>query len=284
VVILCGERANAHPGSGIVVDREGNIYFTDTGMGTWKIDVHGKLTKMPSSRFHWMALDERGAFSGSEKGFSGYFERVTERGSRPSILLCSDFPLTVGRDGNIYYADTRSRSSGIVRLTPAGADSVLARGKMFEGVTGIAAGPEGSLYVTDASGPGASVIRRIAPNGEVSVRARDFLPKNHGGVPPSDMDAGYCRGLAVDSAGNVYVAATGSRSVLKISTDGAVETVMRTSAPWTPTGVALFGDEVYVLEWHDVAPAQSEVREAWLPRVRKAGSDGTVTTLATVSR
>jgi hypothetical protein len=51
-----------------------------------------------------------------------------------------------------------------------------------------------------------------------------------------------------------------------------------------PTGVALFGDEVYVLEWHDVAPAQSEVREAWLPRVRKAGRDGTVTTLATVSR
>ena len=32
----------AHPGSGIVIDKEGNIYFTDTGKGVWKIDTKGQ--------------------------------------------------------------------------------------------------------------------------------------------------------------------------------------------------------------------------------------------------
>ena len=32
----------AHPGSGIVVDRRGEIYFVDTGSGVWKIDLHGR--------------------------------------------------------------------------------------------------------------------------------------------------------------------------------------------------------------------------------------------------
>ena len=63
--VLLGTGALAHPGSGIVVDKEGNVFFTDTGMGVWKIDTKGKLTYIPASRFHWMAIDEAGSFAGS---------------------------------------------------------------------------------------------------------------------------------------------------------------------------------------------------------------------------
>ncbi len=42
---------SAHPGSGIVVDRQGRVYFTDTGRGVWKIDKEGNFTDMRSSRF-----------------------------------------------------------------------------------------------------------------------------------------------------------------------------------------------------------------------------------------
>ncbi len=94
----------------------------------------------------------------------------------------------------------------------------------------------------------------------------------------------YCRGLAVDAQGFIYVAATGSRSVLKISPQGVVSTILQEPSPWTPTGVTVFNGEVYVLEWHDVAASDLEVRTAYIPRVRKISSVGKVTTLATVSR
>ena len=46
------------------------------------------------------------------------------------------------------------------------------------------------------------------------------------GIVPS-----YCRGLAVDSTGTVYVAATGSRSVLKITAQGKVPTLLPAVSP-----------------------------------------------------
>jgi hypothetical protein len=63
-----------------------------------------------------------------------------------------------------------------------------------------------------------------------------------------------------------------------------VETILHVQSPWTPTGVAIYKGEVYILEWHDVEKSQLEVRAAYIPRIRKIGFDGKVTTLATVSR
>jgi hypothetical protein len=90
--------------------------------------------------------------------------------------------------------------------------------------------------------------------------------------------------LVVDSQGVVYVAATGSRRVLMITPGGDVSTLLQAPSPWSPTGVAVFGGEVYVLEWQDAPPSLLETRNAWIPRVRKVGRDGKITTLATISR
>ena len=90
--------------------------------------------------------------------------------------------------------------------------------------------------------------------------------------------------MAVDSLGNLYVAATGSRSILRITPQGNVSTILETPGPWSPTGVTVFHGEVYVLEWSDAAPSLTEVRKAWVPRVRKIGRDGKISLLATVSR
>jgi sugar lactone lactonase YvrE len=91
----------------------------------------------------------------------------------------------------------------------------------------------------------------------------------------------YCRGLDVDSAGTVYVAATGCRAVLKIARDKKVAAVLRSESPWSPTGVALSGSDVYVLEY---THTEGDDRREWLPRVRKISSDGRVATIATVDR
>jgi hypothetical protein len=280
--VLFGTRVTAHPGSGIVVDKYGQVYFTDTGKGVWKIDKQGKLTYVPASRFHWMAIDEGGNFAESQKSFGEYFERVTMKGVKPSLIMCSDFPLTVNLDGNIYYADTRHGSAKILRRAPDGKETVLASDRIFEFINGICSGPDGSLYITEASNAGANTIRKITMNGEISIIAA--LVGKGGNDLPSGTVPSYCRGLAVDSMGVVYVAATGSRSVIKITPQGVVTTVLQESNPWTPTGIAVFHGEIYVLEWHDVAPSLEEVREAWIPRIRKIEKDGKVTTLVTVSR
>jgi len=280
--ILTGIIADAHPGSGLVIDKDGYIYFTDTGKGVWKIDANGKLTYLPSSWFHWMALDAAGQFAGSPKNFGEYFERVTSQNNKPSLIMCSDFPLTVGKDGNIYYANTRSGVSKIIKRTADGKESVVASNKIFEFISGIVVGPDGSLYVTEANNSKANTIRKITMNGNMSIIAT-YVGKSRNDQP-LETTPSYCRGLAVDSTGSIYVAATGSRSVLKISPKGTISTILQESSPWTATGVAVFHGEVYVLEWHDVTKENLEVRTAYIPRVRKIGIDGKITTIATVSR
>ncbi len=280
--ILVSTITFAHPGSGIVVDKYGQVYFTDTGKGVWKIDTNGKLTYLPASRFHWMTIDPIGYFAESPKSFGEYFERVTPQSNKPTLIMCSDFPLVVGKDGNIYYADTRPSSTKIMRRTPNGKESVLASNKIFEFISGIAVGADGSLYITEANNANANTIRKITMDGTVSIIAT-FVGKSGKDLPLETVPS-YCRGLVVDSTGSIYVASTGSRSVLKITPQGKITTILQTKSPWTPTGVAVFHGEVYVLEWHDVTPKNLEVRSAWIPRVRKIGRDGKVTTLATVSR
>ena len=74
--------ARAHPGSGIVVDRTGKVYFMDTGFGVWKIDLHGKLTRVGGPRFHWMAIDLDDRFA-KVRLPSGSTERHHPRGRQP---------------------------------------------------------------------------------------------------------------------------------------------------------------------------------------------------------
>ena len=95
------------------------------------------------------------------------------------------------------------------------------------------------------------------------------------------MSAPYLRGLAVADSGDVYVAATGCRVVVRIDRRGDVTAVLRAERPWAPTAVALHGDAVYVLEY---LHTPGDDRRQWLPRVRKVDSSGRVTTVATVNR
>jgi sugar lactone lactonase YvrE len=229
-----------------------------------------------------MAIDEAGYFAASQKNFGEFFERVTPQGAKPAIIICPEFPFTISSDGNIYYADTRHSPGKIVRRTPDGKTTVVANDKIFSSIHGIAAGTDGSLYITETSNPDANTIRKITMNGTVSLVAT-YSGKNNNDSP-LETTPSYCRGLSVDSSGNIYVAATGSRSVLKIGPRGSITTTLHIPSPWTVTGVTLFNGDIYMLEWHDVTKENLEVRTAWLPRVRKIGKDGKVTTLATVSR
>src|ERR1043165_509465 len=94
--------ASAHPGSGIVVDRLGRVFFLDLVSGIWRLDPGGSLTPLPGAAFHWMALDAEGRFAKARlpSGPGWEFARI---GADPTLLLASDFPLALGRDGTLYF-------------------------------------------------------------------------------------------------------------------------------------------------------------------------------------
>ena len=286
ILYVVSERAAlAHPGSSIVADDAGVVYFVDTGGGVWKIEAEGRLTLVHTLAYHWMALDGKGHFAKAALGAfdGGTFERVTPAGAAPTVIVSSDFPITIGQDGALYYVPySADGPRQLVRRTPAGQRSVFASlpanagPKPMMWVNGIATGADGFLYVADND-----AVWRVGRNGAVTL-FRDAIKAPDCADPlPDTPGLPYLRGLAVHADGTIYAAANGCRAVIAISAAGPVRTVLEAEAPWSPTGVALSGDEVLVLEYLHI-PADD--RKAWIPRVRKVGADGNVTTLATVKR
>ena len=273
---LLPSSAVAHPGSGIVVDRNGQVYFLDTGSGVWKIDSTGALVRMSSQRFHWLALDANDRFAAGRLP-SGASGDILRAGSSPTLLIASDYPIAIGSDGELYYP---ARTAGgqavdVLRYAPNGTSSVLANVPL-PFLNGIAAAPHGALYYTENR-----AIRRIDERGRVTTVvervALDVCPR----IPGNDANDPLLRGLAVDSVGTVYVAASGCGSVLKVTPNGRITTILQLESPWSPTAVAVFGGSVYVLEY---LHTEVEDRLLWLPRVRRITPDGKSAIIAAIRR
>lgn len=280
---LLSTPAEAHPGSGIVVDRLGQIYFVDTGSGLWKIGAHSKLNRVPGTAFHWMTIDTDNRF-GKVRLPSGPGWEIARARANPTLLLASDFSIAMGRDGNLYYPVLEPGSGlHILRLAPSGQTSVLASLRTEKAkeplrwINGLAAAPDGSLYYTENN-----AIGRITASGRVSTVAAGIVLASCASIPGVEASTRpYLRGLDVDARGTVYVAASGCGSVLRVAPNGKAATLVQLQSPWSPTGVALSGRDLYVLEYLHTA---SDNRREWLPRVRKISPDGKTAIIAVVDR
>ena len=282
-VVLFATSIMAHPGSGIVVDRSGQVYFLDTGSGVWKIDSHGRLTHLPGPMFHWMTIDSDDCFSTAPLP-SGTRGDITRVGAAPTLLVASDFPIAIGSNGNLYYPSYASGSGlQMLELTPSGRTSVLSSlvaggGGDLRWLNGLTAGPDGSLYYSEDN-----AIRRVSAQGQVSTVIANLTLRTCVSIPGTTRP--MLRGLAADSHGTIYVAASGCGSVLKVTSRGQVTTLLQLQSPWTPTAVALFGRDIYVLEYLQTAASIApEDRRAWLPRVRKITADGHNRIIASIDR
>jgi len=278
----------AHPSSGIVVDQKGQVFFQDIVGGViWKIDAEGSLTKFSDVRGgHWLALDAGGAFS---KAAPKYFRRITPEGVKPALIHADGgAPLIVSSDGNLYYAsgdkDDRPGGLALTRETPEGMRTSFspaltkALHQIDDGVTGLASGPDDTIYVACWT-----AVFKVNKDGTVKSVAHPIK------VPDCDEDKAdhkassrlpYLRGLAVGADGTVYAAATSCHRLIKITPEGKTETLLKAERPWSPTGVAIHGRDVYVLEYTN---ANGPATEGWRPRVRKLGGDDKITTLATIA-
>ena len=150
--------ASTHPASGIVVD--GGVSFVHTNRGMCKIDAAGKHTYIRSvkGRGHFLGLDQDGRFSTQ---FRQRFERITPADVKPALLYASGgAPFVVSRDANLYhgsgYPEGDDQAPGgltVTRMSPDGKRTLFAPdlktklAELKEAVTGLAASPDGSLFV-----------------------------------------------------------------------------------------------------------------------------------------
>lgn len=283
--------ALAHPATGIAVNALGEVLFVHTGRGLCKIDRQGGLTYLhKDTGGHFLAVDSEGSFSTAAN--NRLFERVTPSGAKPTLLFASGgAPLVVNRDGNLYYGsgfpdgdDMAPGGHTLTRLTPDGKRILFSPAlkttlaEMHEAVTGLAAGPDGTLFVACPN-----AILKVKMDGSVSTFLHPVVVNDRVDDLAKDsrtrfFHSPYLRGLDVTDDGTVYAAVTGCRCVVKITADGNVETILKSEKPWTPTGVTIHGKDVFVLEYSD-----PEKPTGWRPRVRKLAPDGKVSVLVTVA-
>ena len=154
---------------------------------------------------------------------------------------------------------------------------------------GVAVDPAGNVFVVDTSG---LKIRKVAPSGAISTIAGSGLACNDpttacgDGGPATAARMNNPAELAIDKAGNLYVADQNDNKIRKVSTDGTMSTVAgngtQCAAPTNscgdggaatsaqlraPTGVAVDGSgNLYIADQFD-------------NRIRKVAG-GTITTLA----
>jgi streptogramin lyase len=152
------------------------------------------------------------------------------------------FGIAIDKAGNLYVADQaneliRKIDAGTLVTTYAGLTGVTgaANGSTalasFNKPFGVAADTSGNIYVADA---GNNMIRMISPSGTVSTFAGTGVAGAADGADSASFNSPL--GVAVDKAGNVYVADYENSLVRKISPAGVVSTLAGKS------GVSGFAD------------------------------------------
>ncbi len=195
----------------------------------------------------------------------------------------------VDNGGNVYVADTGNHT--IRKISPSGAVATLAglaassgntdgtgSAARFNAPAGVAVDTAGNVYVADTSN---HTIRKITPAGVVTTLAG--LAGSSGSANGTGSAARFDtpEGVAVDTAGNVYVADTRNCTIRKITPAGVV-TTLAGSAPklgsadgtgsaarfYYPFGIAVDGSgNLYVADTYNST-------------LRKITAAGVVTTLA----
>lgn len=254
--------------------------------GTEDIKLENAFTVLP--------VAPPGAFANNVKTIAGSSGQSGSSDGAGAQARFKDLAgITVGADDAVYVADAGNHRVRVVREQSGGtwnvqtlagngtvgfADGVGTQAK-FNNPQGVAVGLDNSIYVADA---GNNRIRRIAPDGTVGTLAGNGTA---GFVNGAGTQAQFNnpRGIAVDNAGNIYVADTGNSAVRRIDLGGNVATIAgngiagSTDSPDARfsglAGIAVDGDNVYVY-----------IADGVNHRIRRLDSTGSVMTLSGAER
>lgn len=282
--VLSARASSAHPGIGIVVDSQGNVFYTDLKQ-VWKIAPDGTQSiAVPRVHTHELYLDPQDNLFGEHLWYEG--DRTGKWGHRVWKLsrdgeLEDVIPSTEGfltdtsfvRDdrGNMYWAGggegDGSNRVYVRKRAPDGTLSILAgekpgrsdgvgRQARFTDIRWIAASHDGTVYAIDAG-----ALRRIEPDGTVTTMASDLVEGSWRDVLPGNARRHALMGLCPDPQGAVYVANTRRDRVEKVSPNGEVSVFAECPGPYSPTGVTVTpAGDVYILECRGDAARVRQIR------------------------
>jgi hypothetical protein len=263
-----GTVARFNEPSDLVINDDGSFLLTDTSNASLrKVTTAGVVTTFAGT-------------SGSKGSTDG-----TGAAARFSA------PVGITRDtaGNVYVADQTNHV--IRRVTPAGVVTTLAgtagtvgstdgtgAAARFNLPTGVAMNSTDLIYVADF---GSHTLRKVTSAGVVTTFAG--TAGTSGSADGTGAAARFNKpsGLALDTAGNLYVADTGNSTVRKVSPAGVVTTLAGLSA------IAGLKDGTGVLAWLNEPEGVTidtagnlYVADTGNAVIRKITSAGVVTTLA----
>lgn len=143
--------------------------------------------------------------------------------------------------GTIYFSDAANSrvrkisSSGTITtyagtgVAGYGGDGSSARSAQISAPAGLALDENGNLYIADA---GNNRIRMVDASGNIStVAGTGTAGYNGDGMPATSAQLNGPRSVAVDTAGNLYIADAGNNRVRKINTSGIISTAAGTGTP-----------------------------------------------------
>ena len=210
---------------GVAADRAGNLYISDTdNHRVRKVNAAGIITTVAGT---------------GAAGVNG------DGGPAVSAALNLPYGLAADAAGNLYIADLGNNR--VRRVSPDGVISTYAGGGTAsdDGGPAIAAALHtprnlaidavGNLYVSEFEG---HRVRKVTPDGHIATVAGTGLAGFAGdGGPATAAQLAYPAGLALDRAGNLYIADSQNQRIRQVAAGGAISTAV---APLVlPTAVAV---------------------------------------------
>jgi trimeric autotransporter adhesin len=226
---------------GLAFDAAGDIYIADSGNNVIREITNGTISTV---------------YGTNTRGYAGDF------GQGIAAEFYSPLGLAMDSSGNLYISDSGNNvirvisSAGVIN-TSAGieepgysGDGGIATAAQFMYPKGIALDASGNLYVADF---GNNAIRKISGGKISTIAGTGFAGFSGDGGTATSAQLYSPQAVAVDAAGNVYIADTGNQRVRQINGNGVINTIagtgtrgysgdggLATSAQfYNPTGVAI---------------------------------------------
>jgi sugar lactone lactonase YvrE len=228
--------------SGVAKDAAGNLYVADAGDNcVLVVDANGSIS-------------DAGIIGNGTAGFAGDGQYAAG-GINGSTELNNPVGVAVDSSGNLYIADTfNSRirkvdTNGIITTVAGGGslrdnDGTLATDVQFSALQGVAVDAAGNLYVSDS---GFEKVYKVDVNGILTKVAGSGGSTYNGDGGPAITANLIPMGIAIDGAGNLYIADWSNGRIRMVDTSGIIHTVIASLSQ--PRGVAVDSSgNVYVAD------------------------------------